>query len=1521
MADHIKAEGDEGQMKDLLSGQHPAEIKIWSTEHVRKWTLELKNVDEECANIMYQQKINGESLLLLDKTDLIGAGIPLGPAKLIIDKRDKLVKMKAEMLNDPGVQSGGPCKPYPFSRFHEAYRYRINSCLDIPESGELNLIEPCHEFKAYINTGSTEKVDKMKKFTDEVIRFAAACMNSRTNGTIHFGVGDLPDFKHGQILGFTVEDKESFGKALHDTIEGRFEHKHVAAAKKCIKSPRFVEVLQSDTTSSEKYVMEVDIEPTFSVCEENFYYVYSVDSRKSKKNKSREAKEDTKEFKSFYIRDSSSSRDLLRQNTQSKPLEEFNRYEKNISKLSMERKEAEEKCLAIVRNSIQGSKLCEMITGGSHSLDKSHFERYILVTNKSHPVQLDSLSFLLDMNLTAVLDFDPESSEKGLKKFFEDRNTNVHSPAQYKITGSVEDIASKLKLTRINSWIFCNGDINGEEPSDINSWSTEKGAAVRNVISFLCRGEVLPPKRFLVIFLLLSDVIDSKDPLLETFNTFRQELRGLDQILCICENDRSFISWKDLIEARYGDTISNRCISELSFAEINGTVLSLWSDNRRSSRFLPCGGVSKVQLTKKMEGCLDSLDILCVNQCEGGNEDKLAIQENFYKGGKVSWWNFYFSEEPGSTPFIKRDKFDYIIDTIIPELCSLTRPCVLFNILHLAGCGGTTLAMHVLWTQRKNFRCVVLKDRAADPDDVAKQVMQLLTYQTTEQSTRLPVLLMIDDFEERDSVYSLQQSIEKACPKTATSPQVIILNCMRTEFWGQHEATVDTVFIGNKLSDQEQKLFQKKLEEIEKTYKNAETFYGFMILKKDFSPEYIKGVAKHTLKSFNINHKHAQLIAVMALLNFYCKNSSLSVTLCEAFLGLPTKPKSVSCKVQDDFGNFSTLITHCTVQDKVIFEAMRVIHPSMAEYCLEELIATHGISKAEITNLLLTTDMFYDCLQGKEKLLQDVHTMLVRRCYSSESEETHFSPLIQAIIKETPGSEETVLYNAAKRYDKNAIIAQLLARYHYLRKKDFREAKDWARKAKELDKDSSYIADTSAQVIKHELRNAIGSNPNYPIKPDHLTDYLKMACCATDAFKETQAIAKKEVALRSQSKGDSSPYNIAGRLGEIQVAVMVMDVLEKIPVFSHAKLRRSILSQILSGNIPIQTVASKDRMKNKHTSYYHVLLPFEPFLHNIKDNLRRQFDFLDNFFINLQPWFSQKDVKEERTRKELFRTFEKYADLFCKTDPQELMGNKTLPTLFRIRQILEINKADTHFGILECLTRNNTGPKLEMIVQQYRILYTNKHVNLRDVVNYIYANVVLACVWPHSRFLVPYVAILQMMSKVLLQQVPHTDSLGVHFIATVILWPENNPLFPSELSEKLGTCLSQLRSTFINEMQSMEHGKRPVAHFYLGQKQGYDRLISHAVLAMPGSHEKFDNGQIWREERVRRTLQRVNGVVQRNCILAHTCNPNVKVEVRPQYMSHLKGRECNPVSFYVGFTMKGPVAFDIQLIHRHVSGN
>ncbi|XP_064869650.1 sterile alpha motif domain-containing protein 9-like isoform X1 [Oncorhynchus nerka] len=1511
---------EEGKPTDL-----PDDIKDWNKHHVKQWALDKACVDGEFADILLQQNINGPSLLLLEKSDLLEVGVTLGPAKLIIHKRDEHLKFKKEQLSSPTTnQSGRPCKPYPFHRHHDACRYKANSVLDVTESGASDYIEPCHEYKGYIHMSEAAVESKMKKFTDEVIRFAAACMNSRTNGTIHFGVGDKPDFVHGQVLGVRVPDKEAYVNALPQAIEGHFENRHIQTAKICIKPPRFVEVLNPDMTSSEKYVIEVDIVPDFVICQENLYHVSRLATRKSKKSKCKETEKEEKKL--FFIRDHSSSRDLLALTTFAKPKEEYNRFLDDVPQLSLLRKQAEENRLSVVKSSVQGSRLSEMITGGSQSLDKSHFERYLIVTNKSHLVQLESLGFIPELNPTAVLDFDPESAKHGLMKHFEEQSTiNIHLPVQYKITEAVEDIASKLKLTRNTSWILCNGGIERERPSDVDDWLIEKGASVRNVISFLCRKDVLPHKRFLVIFILLSTVSEKMDPLLETFSTFWQELRGTEQILCICENEEAFTCWRDLIESRCGLDIKARSIYELSFAEVNGTVLSLWSDNRKSSRFLPCGGGSKVMLTKKEEGSLDLLNVLCVNQCEGGNEDKAIIQEKFYKGGKVLWWNFYFSEQPGSMPFIKRDKFDFIMNTVLPALSSLRKACVSFKLLHVPGCGGTTLAMHILWALKDKFRCAVLRDRTADHVVVAEQVVKLLMYETKEQSPRIPVLLMLDDFEEMDDAYDLQQLIEKECVKKdigSRSPQVILLNCMRTESWEKTESTEDTVFIGNNLSEMEQRQFEKKLEEIEKTYKNADTFYAFMIMKKNFSPEYIQGVARNTLKSFNINHKHAQLIAVLVLLNVYCKGATLSVSLCEEFLGLQTKPHSGSSDVKAGFGKFSTLVTCCTEEAKVVFEAVRMIHSSMAVHCLKELTTTYSVTKAEITDLLLTTNKLYECIQGKDKLMKDVHTMLVKRHHSVKGEDSHFSPLIQDIANETPGVEENVLFNAAKRFEKDAVISQLLARYQYLKKRDFREAKDWAKNAKDLSRDNSYISDTSAQVIKHELKSEIQSDKEDPIRPERLKGYLIMAQSATEAFRDTQDIAKKEATLRVQNKRDNSPFNTVGCLGEIQVAVIIIKILEKCPVFSSGNVRHDILSEVLSSKITIQDVARNDSRLNKHASYYHILSQFEGLLCNLKHNMKRHFDFLDSFYVNLGPRFTLKDSREERTRQELFQCFQRYSDLFCKTDSTELMKNKNLKISIQIhkaRQFLESRKTDTHSGILDCLSNDTSGDMMQKIVLQYDfILSKDPERSVREMVNFIYANVVLSCVKPESQHLRPYKILIDLLCQVLQGQIPYGESLALHFIAVALLWPQHILMPQPVASQKLGNYVSQMRTSYWNEMKSVFNGKLPVVHFFLGKKPGYACLVRlREIMWCVRPEEDFDslwtNGKIWKHERVKELLSRVEGEVQRKFILADTRNAGLKIEVSAMYKSQLCGKkQGSKVSFFIGFSMKGPLAFDID---------
>ncbi|CAK6984462.1 sterile alpha motif domain-containing protein 9-like, partial [Scomber scombrus] len=332
---------DEGEKKGQEEDLSP-DIKDWSKNQVRQWALELKSVDDAVAQILFQKGINGPSLLLLDAGNFIAMGVTFGPANLIIHARDELVKLKKEEPASFRNQPGRPCKPYPFCRYHDTYRYMEGSILDIAS----DLIEPCHEYKGFTNT--TDET-KMSKFTDEVIRFAAACMNSRTNGTIHFGVGDKPQFTHGQVLGVVVEDKEAYDNELKSAIDRSFEFKHKQAAQMCIKPPRFVGVLNKNMTSSDKCVIEVDIVPESVICGENIYHTFNMDTKKAKKKeKGKEDKSEIKPSKQLFIRDGGSSRNLLATTTSAKPMEEYKRFVDSVAQRSQLRKQAEEKQLSVI---------------------------------------------------------------------------------------------------------------------------------------------------------------------------------------------------------------------------------------------------------------------------------------------------------------------------------------------------------------------------------------------------------------------------------------------------------------------------------------------------------------------------------------------------------------------------------------------------------------------------------------------------------------------------------------------------------------------------------------------------------------------------------------------------------------------------------------------------------------------------------------------------------------------------------------------------------------------------------------------------------------------------------------------------------------------------------------------------------------------------------------------------------------------------------------------------------------------
>ncbi|XP_067297384.1 sterile alpha motif domain-containing protein 9-like [Pseudorasbora parva] len=168
------------------------------------------------------------------------------------------------------------CKPRPFDESSTTFEYVQNGILP-PETGPSNLIDPLHEYKLMANTEHALEENVFKKFRDETFWFAAACMNSRTNGTIHFGVGDEPLYKHGQIIGIEVPSQSKYIEEFYKGLKEHFKvNTNIAIA--CIRPPKFVKVKCPD---KDRWVIEIDVVPKYKFTKNTLFYT-TIDKKKRK---------------------------------------------------------------------------------------------------------------------------------------------------------------------------------------------------------------------------------------------------------------------------------------------------------------------------------------------------------------------------------------------------------------------------------------------------------------------------------------------------------------------------------------------------------------------------------------------------------------------------------------------------------------------------------------------------------------------------------------------------------------------------------------------------------------------------------------------------------------------------------------------------------------------------------------------------------------------------------------------------------------------------------------------------------------------------------------------------------------------------------------------------------------------------------------------------------------------------------------------------------------------------------------
>ncbi|XP_054891613.1 sterile alpha motif domain-containing protein 9 [Poeciliopsis prolifica] len=1509
-----------------------SEIEAWSQEDVHRWLIKEVKVSQSCADTFLKEEVSGEYLVHFGKTDILELGLKHGPAVKISCYVASLIEGSGHKSEYPAYVSTWTKEQVSqwFLQHVKLYRKYVEQLLEEDVSGDCLVCFKKQDFlDLNIKAGPAVKIlAELKKLNDRPEPSLEPLMDHREGDDV-----TLPQ---------TRENTQSDSKKKTESepqSEKTLTEKEVETTKcNTVGGTHKAAEVKLQPESSKSTVIKDYLDNLRGDDFKNFQF-HLLEYKNVENNSiplgalENKDRVDTAQLLTSHF----GNQEALRVTIQL-----LKKIGQRQLALQLETDTGPpEQCLS--RNytkteANQGEKLKMLLTCGGNSLD--NYARFVVVVNKSRQEQIQYLNFLSKLKLFCVLDFDPNSLSSGglCNSYRESRVANLHLPVQFQ--GQIESVKKDLNLNLQTSWVFCNGrnDLEGDKELEYREWLRKSCKDVDHLVSFICNPDVFLEGRWLIIFLLLSPVSTEKDPVFDTYKSF---IKHTDEknIICICESQDTYCKWRKLIQEKCDFDIEHLSINELTLSEINGTIMGLGPVTQSCTRLLPSSGSSDVVLKQKDEDLLTALKVLASNECENVFDEsspefdqfRIKVEEEFYRGAKVSWWNFYFCDKDKEKPFIKREKHDNVKKMIRSQKAHSRKACVLLNLFHDPGCGGTTLAMHAMWELRKEFRCAILKDNMLPKTEVANQIQHLMKLESEKLS---PVLLLIDESKETetpsDLVNCIRLAVEDLLDFNLDEGQhckVVILNCVRShnpkEQYRQHNQTQNQ-YITAKLTPEEQKEFEKKLKDLQETHEKPENFYSFMFMKNNFDKTYTENLAFNTLNHFDFSTKAAQLFSFLALLKTYAEKSEIALSLCEDFLQMKMIRWEEDC-VLDRMNPYSNFLIVDSMNDWDEYKGIRILHHAIASACLDELERSHNLKVSDIVKEILHCDLFFSAGVKHKFMLFIIQMLIKRRKRKKDGEEREpFSPLIEKIhSQEGRQTVQEIFETASSRFEKLSSIPQALARYLYINVRDFPEALIWAEKAKNI-KNNPFTFDTIGQIHKSNLKSNIEREKQENTRnPENLHKNIEIAINGWKAFQRAQELSDFENEREEETADDESEdyprkwYNVYGHISMLEISFLIFDILSRLPFFEKDDpLKKQYLRSFLNKSMPINSVHRENTDINNR--YVEIISEHEPFLTKLKTDVKERFDFLDSYFVYIKQ-NSEYDKTNHRTVSELFK---KYVDLFCATPDERRKEQKVKTNLNQKlnieerKRFLETCQADTFSGVLQCMDK--PAEETEQITECYAFLLQNtvherNHSKIK--INYIMSNINLYHLNAKSKHVKKYSDLCTLLREILQDvglQHPFPDP---YFLALLLFWPS-----PSEENTDIANYLTAIRQSSRKHLSKLLQKRSTIAYFYLGKGEGLKRLVSKPSLdesflrkmTRDALAQLWRDGDIFKENAIINRLYRVNGTIQHGEVYANYGKQ--KIPVRPARISPglISGFSTEKVSFYIGFAINGPLAYDIK---------
>lgn len=1149
--------------------------------------FEKHGIEGRFLEVFYLEKIDGKVFADFDMDDLnrLFTDMPYGDKKRLFKIKKSI--LEEESMNGPFFELASigyrskedveSTKTDPFSdlsegdeihpetKFTEIFRtfdtparatdaYRKHAVFRTSSLFISNLIEPLHCFR---HTADHDP-SSLKWIAKETVRFACACLSDRTNGTIHFGISENSNkdgYLEGKVVGLQINQIKLL-EVFYEEIQQSFYKDQLSIVLQCLRPPQFVKVSSRGYTDKEEkqlFVVEIDVVPSYNLTAHDTFYL-------------REENENNENVPRIYKFDKNVPKVLFD--------DDLKNYMSAKSKIINNRKDREMSPLPPTSYENLREQFLNFYTAGCDILANDVYPILFLSpldSAMSEDFVSENFEFLLNLKPTAIFDFHSSLDKKCLYNFVDvelgrvvkvyttdqfDRNNKKYVNNPERLNSVLEELISSDEL---KPWIFCNGyEPLMQAPFNRLDWKKERSEGFREVTRYL--QQELPNDRALVIFFILSK---NYDIMLEVAEEVI--LKFQNQWIAMSENEKLIENWRDELLRRDSvdkKTMKERCIIGLPWKHVNNIVKEVSSSFSTIGKYqLPTSTGAICYLKGKTKNELCDLEILCINECENNDisQDSQKLEKHlqheeelFYRGGQVSWWNFY-NENKHVLTRSQQERIQKSVEKLLnPKQRVDDTRVPYFRLFHQPGAGGTTTARHTLWYFRNKYRCAVVRKIT---DQTCGQIERLRCFEESDNPKPLIILIDNGDEEKVDDLQARLENIARTSGKNDSgSIYCLLFLCVRRANLPVSTES-GTVQLKHELSKKELEWLNEKNQFLDDRFLknegvNPKLLISFNILKENFDTKYIKRTVKEFVDGIE-SKKEKCLIKYLSLINSFdtdfqpvplsafdpmMDNRKFNTVLCS---GSVSNMRNNSSKVKKNWENTlsqsSKVLLNLNARNLSGGQTLSIVSKLFAKAILDYIIEKENISIGSVMIECLKLPMLKKTNESTKLLKKIIQDILKKREFTADHKKEMFSPIILEIEKKEGNDKAAEVLETAFATTKDPMLAQQIARF-YIHVSNWEKAEQYAKDAVNSIPDNSFLWDTYGQIFKKRLAERYKkylANDERPTGSE-MNEFVQIAMKGIETFSEEQT--KSENAY-------SGRENDAGYFGEVRLIVLLLDLL------------------------------------------------------------------------------------------------------------------------------------------------------------------------------------------------------------------------------------------------------------------------------------------------------------------------------------------------------------------------------------------